>query len=171
MKKHTSQYMSLFSPPEIKTIEAKKVVGISCTMSFSRFTVSDLWVKFIPKVQNIPHRISSDLLSIAIYQPEHFIQFDPSREFEKWAATEVDSFDITPDGLDQLLIPAGQYAVFHYKGLPSDNRIFQWIYSQWLPHSDYQLDQRPHFEVLGERYKNGDPDSEEDIYIPIKEKM
>jgi len=32
------------------------------------------------------------------------------------------------------------------------------------------LDNRPHFEVLGEKYKNGDPESEEEIWIPVKEK-
>jgi AraC family transcriptional regulator len=30
------------------------------------------------------------------------------------------------------------------------------------------LDQRPHVEVMGEKYKNNDPDSEEEIWIPIK---
>jgi AraC family transcriptional regulator len=34
----------------------------------------------------------------------------------------------------------------------------------------YFLDDRPHFEILGDKYKNGDPDSEEEIWIPIKQK-
>jgi AraC family transcriptional regulator len=29
------------------------------------------------------------------------------------------------------------------------------------------LDDRPHFEVLGEKYKNNDPTSEKEIWIPI----
>jgi len=32
------------------------------------------------------------------------------------------------------------------------------------------LDDRPHFEVLGDKYKNADPDSEEEIWIPIRTK-
>jgi AraC family transcriptional regulator len=32
------------------------------------------------------------------------------------------------------------------------------------------LDNRPHFEILGEKYKQGSPDSEEEIWIPVKEK-
>ena len=45
------------------------------------------------------------------------------------------------------------------------------ILTKWLPHSNYNLDDRPHFNVLGDKYKNNDPDSEEDVYIPIKEKI
>lgn len=43
-----------------------------------------------------------------------------------------------------------------------------WKLKTWLPASDYNLDNRPHFEVLGEKYKNNDPTSEEEIWIPIK---
>jgi AraC family transcriptional regulator len=39
-----------------------------------------------------------------------------------------------------------------------------------LPNSAYALDDRAHFEVLGEKYKNNDPSSEEEIWIPIKVK-
>jgi AraC family transcriptional regulator len=39
-----------------------------------------------------------------------------------------------------------------------------------LPNSNYHLDDRPHFEILGEKYKNADPGSEEEIWIPIKAK-
>jgi AraC family transcriptional regulator len=45
--------------------------------------------------------------------------------------------------------------------------FFQHIFSEWLPNSDYRLADRAHFEVLGEKYKNNDPSSEEEIWIPI----
>jgi AraC family transcriptional regulator len=35
-----------------------------------------------------------------------------------------------------------------------------------LPGSEYFLDNRPHFEVLGDKYKNNDPTSEEEIWKP-----
>ncbi|MFZ1515671.1 MAG: GyrI-like domain-containing protein, partial [Saprospiraceae bacterium] len=67
-------------------------------------------------------------------------------------------------------IPGGLYAVFYYKGLSTDTAIFEYIFNTWLPNSEYGLDDRPHFEILGERYKNNDADSEEEIWIPIKNK-
>ena len=36
--------------------------------------------------------------------------------------------------------------------------------------SKYSIDNRPHFEIIGEKYKNNDPNSEEEIWIPIKPK-
>ena len=60
------------------------------------------------------------------------------------------------------------YAVFEYKGLNTDTKIFEFIFGIWLPSSKYNMDNRPHFEILGEKYKNNDPNSEEEIWIPIK---
>jgi len=72
--------------------------------------------------------------------------------------------------METLVLPGGLYAVFEYKGLSTDNSIFQYILGTWLLNSDYDLDDRPHFEVLGDKYKNNDPTSEEEIWIPIKTK-
>jgi AraC family transcriptional regulator len=65
-------------------------------------------------------------------------------------------------------LKGGQYAVFNHKGSSTDNSIYQYIFTQWLPNSGYQIDNRPHFELLGEKYKNNDPNSEEEIWVPIK---
>ena len=59
--------------------------------------------------------------------------------------------------------------IFDHKGSSSDHSIFEYIFSKWLPASKYEVDDRPHFEVLGLNYKNNDPESEEEIWIPIKE--
>jgi len=72
--------------------------------------------------------------------------------------------------METFVLPGGLYAVFDYKGLSTDNSIFQYIFENWLPNSDYILDNRAHFEVLGDKYKNNDPTSEEEIWIPIKAK-
>ena len=37
-----------------------------------------------------------------------------------------------------------------------------------MPASEYILDKRPHFEILGEKYKNDDPASEEEVWIPVR---
>ena len=63
------------------------------------------------------------------------------------------------------------YAVFVHKGAAgSGPEIFRYIFGKWLPESGYLPDKRPHFEILGEKYKNEDPDSEEEIWIPVKPK-
>jgi AraC family transcriptional regulator len=38
----------------------------------------------------------------------------------------------------------------------------------WLPDSGFELDNRPHFAVMGEKYKRDDDASEEEIWIPVR---
>jgi AraC family transcriptional regulator len=71
--------------------------------------------------------------------------------------------------MEPLALPGGLYAVFLYHGAASQaDQTFQYIFGTWIPNSGYSLDNRPHFEILGKKYKNEDPDSEEEIWIPIK---
>ncbi|RYE38364.1 MAG: GyrI-like domain-containing protein, partial [Sphingobacteriales bacterium] len=42
------------------------------------------------------------------------------------------------------------------------------IFTEWLPNSAYELDDRPHFELLGSKYKNDDAESEEEIFVPVR---
>ncbi len=92
-------------------------------------------------------------------------------EFEKWAAIEVADHNSIPEGMDSFSLESGLYAVFIHKGAASKGpETFQYIFGNWLPGSSYELDKRPHFEILGEKYKNDDPESEEEIWIPVKKK-
>ena len=114
-------------------------------------------------------RLGTNFFSLQVYPDGYFLQaFDPSVLFTKYALVEVSQSTATPEGMLNFQLDGGLYAVFHHKG--NDTSIFQEIYTQWLPNSEYELDNRPHFELLGEKYKNGDPNSEEEIYVPIKTK-
>jgi AraC family transcriptional regulator len=48
--------------------------------------------------------------------------------------------------------------------------ILLWSFNNGLPDSQYLLDKRPHFEILGKKYKHNHPNSQEEVWIPIKEK-
>lgn len=111
---------------------------------------------------------SEDLYSMQVYPAGYFEHFNPALEFTKWACKETQEEHPVPEGMQSFTLPGGLYAKFRYKGLNTDTSVFEYIYTQWLPASDYTLDDRPHFEVLGSLYKNNDPESEEDIYIPVK---
>jgi AraC family transcriptional regulator len=68
-----------------------------------------------------------------------------------------------------MILSEGLYAVFIHKGPASQGeKTFRYIFNTWLPASDYLLDNRPHFEIMGEKYKNEDSLSEEEVWIPIK---
>jgi AraC family transcriptional regulator len=157
--------------PKIELINAKKIIGIKHKMSLTQFTVSELWKRFMPRRKEIKYCNSNNLISLAIYDSGYFDRFSPDALFERWAAVEVHEFDSIPEGMEPFVIPAGLYAVFHYKGDQSDTTIFQYIFESWLPSSEYVIDERPHFEILSNTYKNNDPQSEEEIWIPIKLKQ
>lgn len=156
--------------PTIQTITAKKLIGKHITMSFTDNKTFQLWSSFMPHRKEIENAVDSvNMYSLQFYGEDFFSHFNPKAEFEKWAAVEVNSFDFVPDGMEILTIPGGQYAVFHYIGSHNNGHdVFSYILGEWLPASGYELDNRPHFEILGPKYKNGDPDSEEEIWIPIR---
>ncbi|SFB98925.1 AraC family transcriptional regulator [Flagellimonas taeanensis] len=156
--------------PRIETINDKKLIGQRLRMSFADYKIGELWRRFGPKRKEVTNNLNDVLISLAIYEPTHFIDFKPTNEFERWAAVEVLNYNNVPSEMETFNLQGGLYAVFEYKGLNTDNSIFQYILGTWLPNSDFKLDNRPHFEILGEKYKNNDPESEEEIWIPIMKK-
>lgn len=152
--------------PQIKTFPHTKFIGKSLAISYSDYRIAELWSGFMPRRNEIQNSVGTELYNIQV-NPENF-DFNPKTPFMKWAAMAVSAFDTIPDGMEALEILEGLYAVFQYKGDQSGAAsFFNQIYSVWLPSSDYQLDNRPQFEILGEKYKNNDPNSEEEIWIPI----
>jgi AraC family transcriptional regulator len=156
--------------PRIEIITEKKLIGKRMTMSFSNNRTGELWRSFMVRRKEITNNLSNDLTSMQIYSSDFFTSFNPINEFVKWAAVEVETLDKVPQGMETYTLTGGMYAVFHYKGSSDDASIFQYIFQKWLPKSDYILDDRPHFEILGEKYRNQDPNSEEEIWIPVRRK-
>ncbi len=158
--------------PRIENLIEKKVIGKRIRTSLSNNKTFELWHSFMPRRMEIKNRTNTDLLSISVYDTSmDFENFSPQAEYDKWAAAEVTDFNSIPDGMEPLTIESGLYAVFIHKGAASDGtKTFRYIFGTWLPNSDYVIDTRPHFEILGSKYKNNDPDSEEEIWVPVKKK-
>jgi AraC family transcriptional regulator len=156
--------------PRIEKSTERKLIGIRLTMSLADNRTGQLWKSFMPRRSEIKNHVANDMISMQVYKSTHFTDFKLTNEFEKWATVEVANFDNVPNGMETFILTGGLYAVFDYKGLSTDNSIFQYIFGTWLPGSDFNLDDRPHFEVLGHKYKNNDPTSEEEIWIPVQPK-
>ena len=154
--------------PKIESLAPKKFVGKHLIMSMAQNRTGELWQSFMKNRASIKNAIGADRYSLQFYPSDFFMKFDPMREFEKWALVEVEDFNAIPEGMESLEIEGGLYAVFDYVGDSRDTSIFEYIFSTWLPQSGYKLDNRAHFEVLGEKYKNNDPSSQEEIWVPIK---
>jgi len=156
--------------PKIIEIKQKRLVGMRLEMNLIDNKTVDLWQEFSPRIKEIRHKCSTNRYSLQLYPEDYFKHFNPNTNFIKWAAVEVSNTQNIPAGMQVLNLEQSLYAVFHHKGPGADRSIFQYIYGQWLPHSGFSLGKRPHFELLSEHYKPDNPNSEEDIFIPILSK-
>ncbi len=154
-------------------MQEKKLAGKRLLMTFANNKTSELWKSFMPFRNQISNRVSTDLISLNVYGPEFdFTNFNPTLPFEKWALAEVSDFTSVPDGLESFVLETGLYAIFLHTGSPAEgHRTFEYIFGSWIPDSDFQIDTRPHFEVLGDRYIHDSPLSEEEIWIPIRQEI
>jgi AraC family transcriptional regulator len=155
----------------IDSLKEKKLIGKNLSMSLAENKTFELWQSFMQNRKFITNNIGSDLYSIQVYDNLFFEDFSPTNSFIKWAATEVENYNSIPDTMNEFTLPEGIYAVFLHKGIPSDfPATANYIFNNWMPASDYELDNRPHFEILGEKYLNNNSASEEEVWIPIKKR-
>lgn len=158
--------------PRIENLSEKKLVGMHLRMSLVNNKTFELWRSFMVRRKAIKNSLSTYLYSMQVYdKADYFQNFNPNTEFVKWAAAEVSDFSEIPDGMEPYILKGGLYAVFLHKGAAADfQKTFHYIFNVWLPASEYELDHREHFELLGEKYRNNDPDSEEEIWVPVRSK-
>lgn len=155
--------------PKIETISEIKLIGMSSRMSLSNNKTPELWGRFMPRKKEIENNIGVELYAMQVYLSYYFKDFTPETIFEQWASVAVTDFDAVPIGMETYVVPTGLYAVFIHKGLPSDfPTTMEYIVKKWFPKSKYTWDNRPHFQVMGEKYKNNDLASEEEVWVAIK---
>ncbi|NNK29455.1 MAG: GyrI-like domain-containing protein [Flavobacteriaceae bacterium] len=154
--------------PRIITSKKIQLVGLKRIISLSQNQTRELWQSFMPqwKVAGLPR---TEFYSLEVYPEGYFASFDPNRDFEKWAAVQETAELSVPETWERLEVSEGLYAVFTYKGRSSEvHKMYQYIIGTWIPNSAYQLDSRPHMGIMGKKYRNDDPESEEELWIPVK---
>lgn len=152
--------------PQIVQVSEMYVVGISVNMQrHETHKIMTLWQQFSPR----KHEINNLVNSMAIAMQTFTLSKDgePNSNFNMWACVEVSNLSDIPKGMEGFIIPKGDYVKVLHKGMNA-GETYQRIMTEWLPNSGYVIDDRPHFQVMGEKYKNGSPDSEEDFYVPVK---
>ena len=152
--------------PRIIKCTERKVVGFLTKITKDEyFKIPQLWQKFMPRKKEINNINPKEFIAVQQFPKETTIE--NIVDYIIWACVEVSHFKDIPEGMSSFVIPAGEYAVFLQKGMDA-SKTYQSIMTEWLPTSGYTIDNRPHFQIMGEMYKNGSSDSEEDFYIPIK---
>lgn len=151
---------------ELVLVESFQLQGNSAAMSFTEDGTADLWRSFIPKLETLGYRSDEYLYVAQQFPVNYFQQFSPDQLYLKWACVRLDEPD---NELETLEVPAGDYAIFTYKGKPSEaGPFFQDIFTTILPKAGLTVDDRPHLALMGDKYKGENPDSEEEIWIPVR---
>lgn len=159
----------MVNSPEIKTIKAKKLVGQSINMSLIDNKTYALFSGFMPKRKLIDNNVSEFIYELLVYDKLHFENFNPANTFIKWATVEVTDFNNVPKGMQTFTLNEGLYAIFKFVGTAKDfGAYMNYIFTQWLPQSNYILDTATHFNCIDPKYKQDDPNNVELVYIPIK---
>lgn len=155
---------------EIIQLEKMTLIGLKISTSLSEDKTYNLWNSFMKRVSEIKHRQDDRYYSVQLYPVNSDMEsFTPITKFDKWAAVAVNSIDEIPEGMEAVEIGGGKFAKFRHKGVAADfYRTSQYIFGTWLPSSGYELRSTHHFEVMASDYKGpNDPNSEEDVFIPI----
>lgn len=158
--------------PKIITLQPKKLVGKCITTTLSFDDTAALWHEFMRRREEIKNRVLGAFYSVQVYPKGLSMQdFREDTEFERWAAVEVSGEAPIPNGFNSKKLVGGTYAVFKHVGpVKTFVETSNYIYGTWLPNSSYTLDDRAHFERLGEKYYGPEhPESEEEIWVPVKQ--
>lgn len=152
-------------PYRIAIIEPKKLIGFSITTSFQDDKTQIVWRKFMMRRNEIVNQTSNQLFSLQIY-PENFTA---NQTFRKYALAEVSDFNNIPNDFETFELESGKYLVFNYQGkVEHEPEIFRYIFQNVIPENQFEVDNRPHFEIFGEDYNPNDDSAEEEIWIPIR---
>jgi AraC family transcriptional regulator len=156
-------------PPRIVELEPMQLVGMSLEMSRIDNKTGELWGSFMPRRAEVARRASEDYVSMQVYPAGPGQIADPAARFTKWALVQVEDFEQVPAGMSTYSLGGGTYAVFDHNGPATDLSTVTFIFTQWLPNSsEYELDDREHFEILPPGYDALDPDAHEEFWIPVR---
>ena len=162
----------LAAPVDIKpSLESRdSFFAVGCADEFQPGATQDigrLWGRFAPRMAEVGNRVGAATYGMCLLPEEG--ERDPER-FTYVAAVEVSGLEDVPEGMTGVEIPARTYAVFTYSGGLGPNlpKTMQFIFGDWLPNSDYELD-GVDFEYYDDRF---DPETGTGtfyIYVPVKE--
>ncbi len=157
-----------YIPPELVELPETTLVGISFFISDDS-EIKDLskeWARFINEIQTVKYKTTPE----RYYQVQYWSENQEIGGLFFFTGVEVTQVaDLNPL-LVIKTIPKGKYLRFIHKGL--SNKVgytYKYIYTQFLPDTEYKLTKPLNFEFYGERYRGPcNEQSESDIFIPVE---
>lgn len=154
---------NLMEPVKFETLPAFKVMGLKYYGNNANHEIKKTWEKLNPRAQEIPIR------GECAYGVCYMVNDAQNGEFEYVAGFKVEEYEVVPEGMVVVDVPANRYAVFAHRGaLNTLRQTYAGICDDWFPRSGYQPTGGYDMEVYTEEFKDFAPDSVFYIYEPVK---
>jgi AraC family transcriptional regulator len=146
------------------------LIGLSTTLTLHTFNPSVVWREFRQQFREMEDGYDGHLYNVKVLPPSCSLsELTPAKEFTLWAAREFNPPHAYPANWKTLLIPKGEYAVFNYKGNAANFASFyRNLILHEIPFAGLECDARPAFERFLPGYDPTDDQSEEEVWIPVK---
>lgn len=159
--------------PRIVELPDILVAGIRGETTLADNVIPQLWFSFTSMVHRIPDRKPGGRgfgICEACLEGNNLYSMCDEVLFSEVAGTEVSSFEHLEEPFVGKVLKGGRYAVFTYTGLTANIlQAFEYIWGTWFLSTQETLDEREDFELYDERFLGyHNPDSQIDLYIPIK---
>ena len=155
-----------YREPEVVRLPELKLVGIPFYWDIE--TKNDLTKQWM-MLLDVKDTIRNLLQPERSYQLQFWFPDQDEEMIYFYVALEVRDFDEVPFQLSTKTIPSQTYLKFWHKGF--SNRVgdtYDYIYSEWLPKTQYKLPHHYNFEYYGQEYMGPhNPESISEIFIPI----
>lgn len=150
--------------PEFKDMKGFRVIGLGESYEPNNAQgISQLWERFMPQTETVTKRVGMEAFGISQCKGDRF---------DYVAGVKVESDAPIPEGMMDIDLADGHYAVFTHRGpISKIADTMKYIWSTWMPASDYEYTGGPEFELYDYRFRFMAHDSEFDIYIPVRSKV
>jgi len=156
--------------PEIREIDAFTVVGVRQRFDHeSKHGIPELWKRFLPLLDEIPHRRPDVTFGVCS-------NASPSDgSFDYMAGVAVDRVDRLPPGVVAETVPRQTYAVFthHVRSTNLHEELqptMRWIWGTWLREAPYEYLPTPDLERYPPEFDPQNSKGFLEICVPVKPK-
>lgn len=125
-------------------------------------------------IRSIGQETLSRIESLSDQEPQGIVSVSDNLAESRAEGTELDYFHgavtraAAPDGMDELIVPAGAWAVFENSGPFPQALQYLWrdVFTQWFPSNPYRS--RPGPEILRTRLSQDAAQADAELWIPVE---
>ncbi|WP_128379846.1 AraC family transcriptional regulator [Streptomyces cavernae] len=125
-------------------------------------------------IRSIGQETLQHLQSLSDQEPEGVVSVSDNLDESRAEGTELDYYHgvvtraAVPEGMDELTVPAGTWAVFESSGPFPQTLQYLWrdVFTQWFPSNPYRS--RPGPEILRTRLSEDAAQADAELWIPVE---